>query len=122
MTPDTQLGNPHSLSDWLGRLGQFPGDGWLVIRGDTEVIQGDLLCWPQVFSARDLSDDEYDQMEEWIGQNGYGMFLGEDQLEDIAENLRQQVPAYSPDQLVQAVDYYWRNDAFIDIGQQDESS
>jgi hypothetical protein len=61
-------------------------------------------------------------MEEWIGQNGYGMFLGEDQLEDIAENLRQQVPAYSPDQLVQAVDYYWRNDAFIDIGQQDESS
>ncbi len=116
-TPEEQLGSPRELIAWLTQIGRFPGDGWLVIRDDTEIIRGDLVCWPKVFSARDLSDDEYDQLDDWLNENGYEYFLNQDQLGEIVENLRQQDPSYSTEALVTAVNFYWRNDAFIDIGQ-----
>jgi hypothetical protein len=37
------------------------------------------------------------------------------QLEDVVENLRQQRPTFSSSDVVAAIDFYWKNDAFIDL-------
>lgn len=113
MNPHEQLGPCRALSEWLGALGYFPGDGWLYVRDDVASISGDTPCWPLVTEGRDFSEEDQDAFERWASSNGYKCFLCEDQLVDIRENLRQQTGSFDMRQLVNAVAHYWSHDSFI---------
>jgi hypothetical protein len=63
-----------------------------------------------------LSDEEHDQLEDLLESQGWVHFLSEAQLEEVAENLRLQVHKPTPAQTLEAIEYYWRNDAFVELG------
>jgi len=108
------LSNPKKLIEWLSNSGNYPGDGRLYVKSDEKSITKDTLCWPGVVEDIELSDEEYEEMEAWIEENDFRAFLGKEQLEDIISNLAQQLEEYSEIQLIDAVNFYWLNDAFID--------
>ena len=109
------LGDPKPLSDWIQESASYPADGWLYINENELSIHFNTLCWPCIIKSRDLSDEEYDEMESYLEQSGYKLFLGKAQIEEIVANLKQQTPSYSSPQIFEAINYYWLNDAFIQL-------
>ena len=109
------LGDPKALSEWLQETAEYPADGWLYIKESEQSINSDTSCWPCIVESRDLNDEEYDAMESYLEQSGYKLFLGKDQIEEIVANLKQQKPSYSSPQIFEAINYYWLNDAFIQL-------
>ena len=107
------LGKSRTLIEWVSGEVEYPADGLLYIQSTESSLNASTPCWPCVIESIDLSDKEYDEMELWIENNGYMEFLGKDQLEDIISNLQQQVSNFSESQLIGAIEYYWKNDAFI---------
>ena len=107
------LGEPKKLIEWLSDSAAYPADGWLYLKADVTFLGLVTMCWPGVVESIELSDDEYDKMESWLEENGYNSFLSKDQIDDIASNLAQQLSPYTDNQLLQAVQYYWENDAFL---------
>ncbi len=56
-----------------------------------------------------------DEFDVTVDQMGWRSFLCRSQLEEIITNLKLQRAEYSHQELVSAIDYYWTNDAFIDL-------
>lgn len=108
------LGEPNTLVEWLSESAVYPADGWLYLKADVTTLDLDTLCWPGIVESIEFSDDEYDEMESWLEENGFKLFLSRDQIEDIAGNLGQQLVSYTDSHFLEAVRYYWENDAFID--------
>ncbi len=66
-----------------------------------------------------LEVDRYDDSESpppFARQNGLARALSVPQIQDIVINARQQVAEPSPEQLLAALLFYYRRDAFIILG------
>lgn len=109
MNASEDLGDPAKLREWLDRLGDFPGEGWLVIRTSVDEPTLDMHCWPLVDRIGKMAQEEL----EALSQAGYRDFLSDELLEDIVSNLRQQNEDFVESQLEAAIQFYWKNDAFI---------
>jgi hypothetical protein len=65
--------------------------------------------------STELSPEEQDELDEYPETVGLKRFLCLSQLQDIVSNLRQQRPSFSERDLMAAINFYWSNDAFIDL-------
>jgi hypothetical protein len=98
---------------WINNLASMERDVWLWIPDETGHLVESTAC--VAISSEELSPEEQDKQEAQLEQSGLRCFLHKDQIEDIAVNLRQQKPIYSLAELFHALNFYWSNDAFIDI-------
>ncbi len=115
MTRPNLFRDTKRLGFFVEHLAELPRWTWLYI-SDTEThITLDTLCMPSAINSHDVSEEETQEFEAYAERNGAQCFLCPDQLEEIIENLRQQRSDYSLQQLASAIDFYWRNDAFIDL-------
>ncbi|MDX2495306.1 MAG: hypothetical protein QNK27_10125 [Desulfuromusa sp.] len=108
------LGEPKKLIEWLPDSMGYPADGWLYIKSEEDSVNQSTMCWPGVVDSIDLSDKEYEEMEAQLRKGGFKSFLSKEQIEDVGSNLRKQLPKYTETQFVEAINYYWVNDAFIE--------
>ena len=107
-------GESKPLGWWINNLANMTRDLWLWIPDNTKYLGESTPCL--AVSSWELSPEEQDQQEAELEQSGLRCFFYKDQIEGIVENLRQQKPAYSLAELFLAINFYWQNDAFIDIG------
>lgn len=105
---------PIPLRSVMDALGSLP-DQWLYVAAATRAIELATPCYCLSIDTNKLSPEEQDEMDACPEAIGLKSFLCVSQLEDIAQNLRLQVPQFSDQDLVQAIDYYWRHDAFINL-------
>jgi hypothetical protein len=115
MKLDEHIGAPSTLGEWLGRLGSFPGDGWLLVERGLQVVSAETKCRPVVTGGRELSDDDEDALDALIAHAHLQWFLSQEELQGIMDNLRAQDPTASPESAIAAVQFYWDNDAFIEL-------
>ena len=106
---------PRPLRDFLSRLSELPRHIWLYIPTSVTGIASDTPCYATTIDSRDLSPEEHDEFDSLAEQMGLRCFFYRDQLEDIRDNLRLQRSDFSFEQLIAAIDFYWRHDAFIDL-------
>lgn len=100
-----------SIIEALGSL----QDQWLYIPEATSDIEFATPCYRLAIDENELSPEEQDELDAYPETVGLNCFLCISQLEDIAENLRQQCPGFSEQDLLMAINYYWRHDAFINL-------
>jgi hypothetical protein len=106
-------GESKPLVWWINNLADMTRDTWLWIPADTKYLGESTPCI--AVSSLDLSSEEQDQQEAKLEKSGLRCFFDNEQLEDIVVNLQQQKPTYSLAELFLAINFYWQNDAFIDI-------
>jgi hypothetical protein len=115
MPPPTHVGNPMSLSHFVGNIAGLPSWSRLYIPKATTEINLSTQCFPRTVDSRDLNDDEMKDFESSVARAGLSEFFSADQLTDIVDNLRQQHAEYTEKELASAIDFYWKNDAFIHL-------
>lgn len=103
------------LDWWVNNLEIMSRDTWLWIFQQTKCLQPDTGCFA-VDEGIALSPDEQDQREVDLEKSGLTCFFSKDQLEDIVQNLKAQKNNYGQQDLYAAINYYWKNDAFIELG------
>jgi len=106
---------PKPLRDFLGQLSALPRHNWLYIPASVTDITLDTPCYATTLISRDLSPDEQDEFDALAERTGLRCFFYRDQLEDILANLRLQRVDFTPELFTEAIDFYWRHDAFIDL-------
>lgn len=100
------------LGFFLGERGAFP-DQWLYIPREISKIDLSTPCYILAIDPHELSPEEQDELDEYLKSVGLSCFLTFTDLEQVAENLRQQRRNASDLDFLGAIDYYWRHDAFI---------
>ncbi|MGP9806977.1 DUF7716 domain-containing protein [Halomonas sp. AOP12-C2-37] len=103
------------LDLWANNLKTMPRDIWLWISQETNNLRPDTRCFA-VDDGIDLSPDEQAQREVDLEKSGLVCFFHKDQLEDIEQNLMAQKKEYDQRDLYAAINYYWKHDAFINLG------
>ena len=107
------IGEPKPLSHFIERLTELPAWSWLYVSDATNHVTLALPCYPKTTNSREMSDEESDEFEASVARNGLKCFLSPAQLEDVIDNLRLQRPTHSPNEVLAAIDFYWKHDAFI---------
>lgn len=102
------------LDWWMRNLSEMSRDIWLWIPKDTDRLLPETVCFI-IDNDIDLSAEEQDQRDLDLENSGLMCFFFKDQLEDIQLNLKAQKSNYDSGDLYKALNYYWENDAFIDI-------
>lgn len=110
------FGKTDTLCNFLTELGSLP-DLWLYISSESAAIELDTPCYPLVVDESGLSPEEQDELDVYPETVGLKCFLSLTQLEDIADNLRQQRPNFSNQDLLNAINFYWSRDAFINLSE-----
>ena len=108
------FGEAKPLRNFLMELGSHP-DQWLYISSESAAVELDTPCHPLVVDGSGLSSEEQDELDVYPKTVGLTCFLCLTQLEDVAHNLRQQRPQFSEQELLNAINYYWHRDAFINL-------
>ncbi|MEM9346501.1 MAG: hypothetical protein AAGB26_07780 [Planctomycetota bacterium] len=103
-----------TIGEFAKQIVSWNKDGWLFIKKSDELSLG-TACYLQDWDGRDLSPEEQDELEDQIAESGYRSLFLWSQLNDIVENIRLQKPDYTDDELDRAINYYLRQDAFIDL-------
>ncbi|MCA1613855.1 MAG: hypothetical protein LC800_06845, partial [Acidobacteria bacterium] len=85
-------------------------DYWLFIPDNVEEVTAATLCLPVPSDVEDWA---------WTSEKGWKEFLSSHDIADVIEGLRTQKAACSEDELVAAVNYFWKNDAFIEVTNRD---
>jgi hypothetical protein len=109
------LGDGKPLSDWIAICKAQPGRAFWLLAEDApenDPVKLDTFLFPIVGNTGELTDEEYEELDQSIQENGYCSFLNLDQLEDIIANIRDQRPDYSDAELLEAINYYVERDAF----------
>ena len=115
MPLDHPFNQAGSLEGILSRLSTLPQHTWLYISRSVSRITLVTECYATTVNSRDRSPDEQDEFDVAAEQAGMRCFFNRDQLVDIQANLAAQRPDFTLDQLVAAIDFYWKHDAFIDL-------
>jgi len=104
----------NTLFELLGNLSNLDRDDFPWIRRSEQVVSAKT---PYVILNGDIniSNEEYEFLEAELIQRGYKEFLSKEDLLSIIQNLEQQKASYSSEHLFAAINYYWKNDAFIQI-------
>jgi len=102
------------LKRFLETMHSLP-DQWLYIPLSVKQIEAETPCRACVVQGTELSPEEQDELEDYPETVGLKCFLCFSQLEGIVSNLRQQRPSFSERDLMAAINFYWRTDAFIDV-------
>ena len=89
-------------------------DIWLWVSSETDRLLPETVCFI-VDNDIVLSAEEQDQRDLDLENSGLMCFFFKDQLEDIQLNLKAQKSNYDSDDLYKALNFYWENDAFIDL-------
>ena len=110
------LGTAKPLGYFFDHLDELPPSGWLYIRADTDQIKLVTECYPVEVESREVSEDEMVAFEKAWHVAGYKSFLCDGQIREIIGNLEDQRAAHSRADLERAIDFYWRHDAFLELG------
>lgn len=102
------------LDWWMRNLHEMSRGICLWISNETDNLSLETVCFI-VDDDMDLSAEEQDLRDVDLENSGLMCFLFKDQLEDIQQNLKAQKPNYGSSDLYTALNYYWENDAFIDL-------
>lgn len=88
---------------------------WMIF--DSMHYSLDMKVYPVFLDDWDLEPEEYEEIEDNVlsENKGYGNLLNTDQLNDIISNLAMQKEDYAESELEAAINYYNKNDAFIDM-------
>ena len=105
------FGSPQPLKRFLETMHSLPAQ-WLYIPLGVKQIEAETPCRACIVEG---SPEEQDQLDEYPETVGLKCFLCLSQLEDIVSNLREQRPSFSERDLMAAINFYWSNDAFIDV-------
>lgn len=108
------FGPPQPLKRILESMRTLP-DQWLYIPLGVKQIEVETLCRACVIDAKELSPEEQEELDAYPETVGLKGFLCLTQLEDIINNLREQRPSFSEHDLMAAINFYWRHDAFINV-------
>jgi hypothetical protein len=108
------FGPPQPLKRFLETMYTLP-DQWLYIPLRVKQIEAETPCRACIVEGTELSPEEQDELDEYPETVGLKCFLCLSQLQDIVSNLRQQRPSFSERDLMAAINFYWSNDAFIDV-------
>lgn len=99
-----------SLESILQTLDQLPQDYALyVVKKDYHDFEKCCVLDPD--EAEDPDGSEY----EYVQENNLRYFLEISILAQVKHNLKEQAPSYSSQQLVDAVMYYFKHDAFMEV-------
>ena len=109
------IGEAKPLSHFIERLVELPPWSWLYVPDATDDVTLTLSCYPKTTDSREMSEEESDEFEACLARNGLKTLLCPAQLEDVVSNLRQQRSSPSLDDIVAAIDFYWKHDAFIEV-------
>ena len=101
---------PAPLSEVMNNLKELSRDIWLFIPVETQKISMNTVC--RFVSTDDYLDEEIDQFTK---DRKVKEFFYKDQLEDILEGIKNQKKKHSAEDLEKAINYYWNNDAFIEL-------
>ena len=96
------LGNPKALSRGVSL--------WVPI--DTKKLCAETICYG-VDENADLSNDEFDLREQELSNLGLECLLDSDEIKQVENDLKRQKKNYLQEDLYEAIDYYWKNDAFV---------
>ena len=115
MTTPPPISDTKPLGYFIDHLAELPRWSWLYVSDDEAEITLDTPCRPVARDSRDMSEEEIQEFEAYCERIGLRSFFNRDQLRDIIENLRQQRSDFTSPELVAAINFYWRCDAFIDL-------
>ena len=111
----TQFSKAKHLGFFIENIGELPGHSWLYIATSMSEVSADTMCFPTVTDSRDMTDEEYELFETGAAQAGLKCFLQRVQIEDVLTNLLAQGARFTTEDFALAINYYWRNDAFIKL-------
>ncbi len=100
------------LGELLANLGEQQWNHWVFV-AETDAIDADTDCVVMDTFDVDLAEDG--DTPKAIADIGYSEFLQIVDLESITENLRHQKPDFSRQDYLEAVLYYYRDDAFVQL-------
>lgn len=103
------------LGYFIDHLAELPRWSWLYVSVDETEITLDTPCRPTARDSRDMSEENIQEFAAYCERIGLRSFFYRDQLRDIIENLRRQRSEFTSHELVAAINFYWRCDAFIDL-------
>jgi hypothetical protein len=93
----------------LGNIETLSPDSLLYVSGNVEEVDASTLCMPI-----SLDSEKPEDVQWFIRGNSLKEFLSASDLQDILENLRLQTGTFTESDLIAAVNFYWKNDAFIE--------
>ncbi|MCG7537561.1 hypothetical protein [Pseudoalteromonas sp. OOF1S-7] len=100
----------YSFFEVLDLLDKLPWDHHLYLK--SESLSGLQVSVLVLNDDDELERDENDEPS-YASSKGYRYFLSVADLQDIKENLAIQKPSWSCSDLVIAIDYYHKNDAYF---------
>ncbi len=109
------FGEPKPLGEWLKELGSWPSEGVLYVETNHSPFSASTSCYPTVFDPDDFSQEDFDRFEDWLYVSKFSALLSEDDVKGVISNLEQQQENYHSELLFQAITYYWKHDAFIQL-------
>lgn len=115
MPPPNPFREAKRLGDLIEHLAELPRWSWLYIADTETEITLDTLCLPTATASREMSEEEIQEFDAYAKRAGLRSFFCRDQLRDIIGNLRLQRSDFTPQQSAAAIDFYWKNDAFIEL-------
>ncbi len=80
---------------------------------DARVFKNGDMYYILMINPKDYSEVEYDAMIDELNKNGYRNYMSTKTILECIENLRGQTDDLSNKLMQQAVDYYYKNDAFF---------
>jgi hypothetical protein len=115
MSTSLPFGEAKTLQHFMAHLSELPPWSWLYIGSNVSKVTLDTICHPKAMDAKEMSEAESLEFEAYVKSTGLQCFLCRDDLEDIEDNLSQQVTDFTQHELANAINFYWENDAFVNL-------
>ena len=99
---------------WIMKLDSMFSEVWLWIPKNIEKLTLETQCTP-FDDSQEIFKNEYADRENDLDKSVLMFLSRKDQLEDVEQNRKEQQPEHTHIDLMQALNYYWENDAFVEI-------
>ena len=101
-----------TFDHWLANLDEV--SGWLYVSEKVSELRKDTLCH-NICISNDISLEEQNDSEIEISNSGLIDVFERADIEMVISNLHQQVPSFSQEQCLEALNYYWKNNAYQNV-------